>query len=761
MVVDLGDVEEATAGLLAAATDVSAQTRASYERRWRMWEAFADRHGVRALGASPEHVAAFVVARHEAGVSAGGIAANLSAVSWFHGRLGVGDADVAGSAREVLRALGRGGEPAAVRPAPILSVGALAAMAEAMPTVGLGFAAKVARVALPGVPPRQLMAVRAGDLRWGPDGGCVELVLPPVERRGAHRAVGAGVAWVAADAGWVACPVRALRQLCLAAGDGPLLSRKLAFAAKLASFNPTSSPDGVPARLAVRNSAIVAVGYSGALRMEELARARVEHLEPLRGGYRLRVPVAKTTRWVADQAVVLEGRADVLDPVAALDRWLAVRGDGDGPLFCALHHRAPGRRVGGEHMPAGDIRAVIGDLAGRVGLAAAVSGYSLRRSWATHRYLEDANDIGRVSLQLRHSSVDMTVRYVEDLRVGLLDAEAVLCPEVVMAGPGGQPAGRKGLGFSPTPLADLVERAAGLARPQRQHATRSRRTYDSHWSLWSAFAAEHGLAALPAAAEGVALFIASRADAGLTPHYLRAQLATIEHRHTEAGHSAEGLGALAREVLDAYERTATAAARKAPLVSVGDLVAMARHARDAGTADALRARLLVCVGYGGAMRPDDLRRAHLEDIERTPWGLLLRLRARRDTPPGGGADTVVLLRRDDELDPVSAVDTFVAATGRAAGPLLVGLKGSGRLSSPRITDRLRSLARDAGVRVVPGGDSLRRSWAAHAYEAGVDLVTIQRHLRHDHTRITKAYLGALSAWADNPAALLARAGWAH
>jgi integrase len=753
-VVDLEVVEDATAALLAAATDVSMSTRASYERRWRLWAAFADHHGVRALPAEPAHMAAFVVARHEAGVSLSGIAATLSAIGWFHARLDADD-DVCGRARAVLRALGRAGR-STVRPAPVLSVGALLAMARSTPALGKAFAVKVVRSALGGVPPRQLLAVRAGDLRWGPGDSWVEVALPAVPQHRSYPARPARVVRLVADAGWVGCPVRALRQLSRAAGDGPLFSQRSLSGAYLGSFNPTSSPEGLPARLGVRNAAIVCVGYGGALRLEELARARVEHLEPITGGYRLRIPVAKTSRLVADQAAVLDQRDDDLDPVTALDRWLAVRGDADGPLFTALHHRAPQRRAEGVYMPAGNIREAIGDLAGLVGLPGSVSGYSLRRSWATHRYLEDPNALGRISLQLRHTTADVTVRYIDDLRLQTVDTQALLSPDVVIAGPGGQPQ-RKDLGFTLAPLDELVERAGALANPAGRLSAKARSHYNSLWSIWKRFATTHDLAVLPATPEAVALFIASRADAGLRPDYLRQQLSIIERYHDEAGQPVAGLGGLAREVLDAYARTATTSPRTAPLLSIDDLRAMARHARQTGGPEGLRSRATVCAGYGGAMRPGELRRARLEEIERRSWGLLMGLRRSVDAPAGEMADTVVLVTRDDELDPVAAIDDLIAATGRRSGPLLAGFKsGKGRpLSTERITDCLQNLASDAGVRVTPTGESLRRSWATHAYEAGVDLVTVQRHLRHERASVTKAYLLSLSAWANNPAALLA------
>jgi hypothetical protein len=75
-----------------------------------------------------------------------GVAADLSAIGWFHGRLAGASADVCGPARVVLRALARAGQPTA-RPAPVLSVGALLAMARSTPALGTGSAVKVVRSA--------------------------------------------------------------------------------------------------------------------------------------------------------------------------------------------------------------------------------------------------------------------------------------------------------------------------------------------------------------------------------------------------------------------------------------------------------------------------------------------------------------------------------------------------------------------------------------------------------------------------------------
>lgn len=752
--VDVAELSDAASAIAAAASDVSPHSRASYERRWRMWEAFASHHGIPSLPADEGHVAAFVVGRHTAGVSSGAISSNLSAIRWFHERTSGTSGAVTEKAKVVLRALSYETPRAPISPAPILSVGALIAMADALPVRGRQFAAKVVRTVVPGVQPRQLVLAGASDVTWGPDFAWADLRLPAVAVKRTRPALPVVTLRFYADPSWVACPVRALRLL-TATGDGPIFKLADLHQEGLAMFNPTDAADGVDARIQVRNTAVICVGYEGALRNEDLARARVEHLEPVMDGYRLRIPDAKTDE--PDQAVVLARRDDVLCPIRAIDRWLAVRGDHDGALFTHVHHLAPGRVADGEHLPSGSISGIVGEIAVRVGLPKEVSGFSLRRSWATHRYLADPNDLPAVSMQLRHASINMTVRYIEDLRLTTLDPASVLSLEVVVAGAGGISERRQNLGFSDETLDELLRRAdAHHTKPTVAASTA--RGYESAWAVWERFADANGLTAIPAEGGGLGLFIAERADKGIRADYLDKQLGVIARRHKDAGLDEPELFTIAEEVLDAYARLSRAGRRKAPILSVPSLLAMVEVALADGSPTGIRDLVTLTAGYSGAMRVDDLRRVLLDDIEDKPWGLVLPLRASKDNARGQRAETVLLLQRDDVLDPVGPIRKFMDAAGTTTGPLVPSVIGSTArpASYGAITDRLKRLAATASLSVVPTGHSLRRSWATHAYDSGVDLVTIQRHLRHSQQTITKGYIASLTPWTTNAAVAMAK-----
>lgn len=750
----VGELKQRVGDLAAVGNEPSAHTVASYERRWRQWQAFADHHRVPALPADPMHVAAFVVARSKAGVSPSGIAANLSSVFWFHSRLDPPAGEVVEAARTVVRHLERAGPPRPLSPAPVLSVGALEAMVCRPAQQSRVRSARVVR-ALSDAPPRQLLVLERDGVVFDPNGRWVDLTFPAVPAAKSWPAIPATTIRLAAGRTIVDCPVEAMCALLAdSRGEHPM-DRKLLYGNADMKVDPFDSDNAVWARIAARNRAVVGVGYGGALRVEEMSIARVEHLDSVGDGYRLWFPRTKTSRDGRVEAVVLEPGDGLLDPVRLLDGWLAVRGDHDGPLFHNVHHHTDFDRG----LTTDEIRGILRDQAVAVGLPKTVSGYSLRRSWATHTYLRDRDSIARISLQLRHERIDTTMRYIEDLATHLLNADEVLSHDVVLSGPGGIEAPAKNLGFAPDPLDTLVGEAIEQLRVPAGFSPSTIKQIAHYWSGWERWCSEHGCAPFPADPSHVLLFAAKRADDGVAPNTLRAQLRAIQQVHDDNSVPTVGFVRIAAEMVAGLERGRVAARRQAPVIPRGELLRIAESARTEAEDDlkAQRDLLMVAVGYAGGLRADDLCRARLEWLERVPSGYVLRLSASKLNQTGRRPEGVLLAARDDALDPVSAIDTWRQRSGLTKGPLLPSLplrQPSRPMAKEGVGDRLQWLAARAGCTVRPTGHSLRRSWATHTYEAGLDLLSISRQLRHRRVSGTRTYVESLTPWRDNPGDVL-------
>ena len=83
---------------------------------------------------------------------------------------------------------------------------------------------------------------------------------------------------------------------------------------------------------AVRDRAILALGLASALRRSELVALQLADVRFVKEGARMTIRSSKTDQEGEGQTIAIPNGAAIL-PVARLKAWLAVRGDGPGPLF--------------------------------------------------------------------------------------------------------------------------------------------------------------------------------------------------------------------------------------------------------------------------------------------------------------------------------------------------------------------------------------------------------------------------------------------
>ena len=111
----------------------------------------------------------------------------------------------------------------------------------------------------------------------------------------------------------------------------------------------------------------------------------------------------------------------------------------------------------------------------------------------------------------------------------------------------------------PAILNAKIERAAAYAKAARAPSTR--RAYDSDWVIFTAWCAAHGLTALPATPEVVAVFVSDQATAGLNPSTINRRVAAIGHHHRANGYPAP-------TALPTAGRLAEPSARNTPLMQL-------------------------------------------------------------------------------------------------------------------------------------------------------------------------------------------------
>ena len=161
---------------------------------------------------------------------------------------------------------------------------------------------------------------------------------------------------------------------------------------------------------AVRDRALLLVGFAGAFRRSELVALDVSDVSFRAEGVVLTVRRSKTDQEGAGADVAIAGGDhEATCPVRALRSWLELRGEG-GALFVSVDRY--GRH--GERLDGGDVSRIVKRTAQRAGLdAARYSGHSLRAGLATAAARQGRGDRS-IMRQGRWASRTMVDRYVRD-----------------------------------------------------------------------------------------------------------------------------------------------------------------------------------------------------------------------------------------------------------------------------------------------------------------------------------------------------------
>lgn len=164
----------------------------------------------------------------------------------------------------------------------------------------------------------------------------------------------------------------------------------------------------------VRDTALLLLGFAGALRRSELAALTVADLEPKPDGLLLHLRRSKTDQEARGQVVgIAHGQHGLTDPIAALDAWLAIRGTAPGPVFTSLRQGGPALRP----ISGNAVSALVKERALAAGLSSGrisgrISGHSLRAGHATSAALAGIG-IDRIAAQTRHRRIDILIdRYI-------------------------------------------------------------------------------------------------------------------------------------------------------------------------------------------------------------------------------------------------------------------------------------------------------------------------------------------------------------
>jgi site-specific recombinase XerD len=295
--------------------------------------------------------------------------------------------------------------------------------------------------------------------------------------------------------------------------------------------------------------------------------------------------------------------------------------------------------------------------------------------------------------------------------------------------------------------------AAAIDLAKAEKAASTRKAYGTDFRLFREWCEARGVAALPAAPETVAAYLAAHAGTSKSSTLGR-RVAAIRYAHKLAGLAlptdAEGVKATMRGIRRIH---GSARIRKAPAVA-GKMLGMVATAPDklAG----LRDRALLLIGFGGALRRSELVALDVADIQESETGLLVKIRGSKTDQERAGV--TIAIARGDVACPAKALREWLDAAGIEAGPIFRPIDKGGTVRASRLTCRsvaniVKAYAGRAGFDASAfSGHSLRAGFLTSAAGKGASIFKMMDVSRHKSVETLRGYVRDAELFKDHAGA---------
>lgn len=300
---------------------------------------------------------------------------------------------------------------------------------------------------------------------------------------------------------------------------------------------------------------------------------------------------------------------------------------------------------------------------------------------------------------------------------------------------------------------------AGLADTARDYIGQAKapatvRAYRSDWRDFTAWAAAHGLAALPAEPSTVALYLSALAGERKAST-LRRRLSAISQAHKAAGHQPPKDATLTLTWQGICRTHGTAETGKAAALTA-DIRAMVENLPSGMLG--VRDRALLLLGFAGALRRSELVALDVGDVAFTGAGLVVTIRRSKTDQAGQGQKIGIPHGGHAATCPVRALRAWLDVVKIGGeGAIFRPVTRHGAVLPSRLSDRAVALAvkraaEGAGLDASQyAGHSLRAGLATSAAAAGVSERVIMAQTRHKSVTVARRYIRDGSLFRENAA----------
>ena len=300
------------------------------------------------------------------------------------------------------------------------------------------------------------------------------------------------------------------------------------------------------------------------------------------------------------------------------------------------------------------------------------------------------------------------------------------------------------------PQTGLLKNGAAASRSNADdytlhaYADSTRTSYASDWRDFTSWCAENGVSSLPADPADVAKYLSAITTSdGAKTSTMRRRVSAINFYHDEVELERPGASVQVRRLLRGVARMRRDDVdRAAPLRR--ELLARCVQALAGAPLQILRDRMVLCVGFYGALRRSELVAIQVEHVTWHAEGMALMIPFSKTDQEGKG-EVIAIRAVDDETCAVAAMRAWLAASAITEGPVVRGLSKhgtprKGALSAGYVNEIVKAAVMRAGEDPEEfSGHSMRAGFVTSARERGVPDRIIMHTTRHRDARMIATY----------------------
>ncbi len=301
-----------------------------------------------------------------------------------------------------------------------------------------------------------------------------------------------------------------------------------------------------------------------------------------------------------------------------------------------------------------------------------------------------------------------------------------------------------------------IERAAEYAKASRAPSTR--RAYEADWKIFTAWCEQHGISALPASPDAIAVFASADADAGTNPRTIGKRISAIAYHHRQAGYPAPNTVPDSSRLLEVLAGIRATHGKPKVRKRAADASAL-RHMLDTIEGDGLRAlrdRAILAIGMSAALRRSEVVAFDVPDVALVDKGIELMITKSKTDQTREGV--IVAIPEGKRIRPKALLLAWMAAAGHADGPLFRRLTRGDYLTNDRMSDRaiarlVQRCAAAAGYDpTLYAGHSLRAGFLTEAANNRASIFKMQDVSRHKSLQVLSEYVRSAELFDDHAGA---------